>query len=100
MIKYELIPGRGIGPIRFGMSHREVYEAMGAKPVSVIPRGKTSGAETVSSFHNNGCFKVHYSSEDMTVEYIEVSRGDDVAVFYKGMDILNPPVCYRTEKEF
>ncbi|NWJ48967.1 MAG: hypothetical protein HXX08_24160 [Chloroflexi bacterium] len=91
-IKYELIPSVGIGPVRFGMTHQEVYEAMGTKPSTTLPRGKAVGEEERSSFHLHNCFAVHYSTENSTVEFIEVSSDCDIDVFYKDIDFFNTEV--------
>lgn len=89
MVSYELIPKIGIGPIRFGMTHREVYAAMGTTPSRILPRGKAVGEEDVSSFHFNGCFKVGYSTETFIVNFIGVFSDNGVDVVYKGIDLFN-----------
>ena len=93
MVSYELIPKIGIGPIRFGMTHREVYAAMGTTPSRILPRGKAVGEEDVSSFHFNGCFKVGYSTETFIVNFIGVFSDNGVDVVYKGIDLFNQ-WCY------
>jgi len=87
VIRYDVTPGVGIGPVRLNMTREESRRAMGAVPHTF----KKSADDTVltDAYHRNA-FQVFFDAEDR-VEYIELSFDEELQALYKGVD------AHRTE---
>lgn len=70
------------------MSREEVRMVMGVEPK--LFRKSQNSKQATDAFHNNG-FQVFYTSEQPTVEYIELSRECDFAAFIDGIDVFSMP---------
>lgn len=77
-IEYEVIPLQGVGPVKLGMSRKQVRSILGKKP-------EVDGA--TEYYHRNG-LKIEYS-EDQKVAFIEVSRDCGLVAIYQGKDVFN-----------
>lgn len=87
METYEAIPLQGVGPITFGMARHEVHAQLGRSPRS-LQKAATS-AQTVDAWHNNA-FQVFFGPTG-TVEYIELSRTNDLGLSCCGISVFDTP---------
>lgn len=69
LIRYDVVPHRGVGPVQLGMAREAVRACMAGAP-RVFHKGR-DGPE-VDGWHENG-FQVFYGKDD-TVEFVELSR--------------------------
>ena len=84
MAAYEVVPHRGVGPVRLGMTRAESRAAMGAAPRR--SRRLRGGAE-VDVYHGSA-FRVDFDADDRVV-FVELSRVEPpVVALYKGADVF------------
>jgi uncharacterized protein YkuJ len=86
MLNFRVIPGVGIGHIRFGFTRQEVKQAFGTEPEAVLPRD--SEGHEKQAFYFEGTFTMEYSDKDSTVEWIAVSRNGPFKVTYNEIDLF------------
>ncbi|MEO3879468.1 hypothetical protein [Rheinheimera fenheensis] len=86
MNNYEVEPYVGIGPVKLGMTRREVRELMG-EPSAVQDAYEKWGIKFPDKdyFYEN-CFQISYS-ERGTVNFIEASMNFRYCVVYLGLDV-------------
>jgi hypothetical protein len=83
IVRYEVVPLRGVGPVIFGMTRLESREAMRQPFVSYR---KTTGSTAMTDAYHQSSFQVYFDVDDR-VEYIELSRFP-VQALYKGVSVL------------
>lgn len=83
---FEIVPGEGIPPVRFGMTPDEVRGVMGAPD-----RGSGPGGEPVAGAWTYGGLLVNTDDEDR-VNYLELSRVPGIRAIYKGVSIWELPM--------
>ena len=71
---YNVMPGLGVGPVRFGMSRAEVRAVLPGEPTSFNKGGQEP--YHTDAYHQNG-FQISYAGDEPQVDYIELSRGCD-----------------------
>jgi len=88
MPDYTVQPFVGVGPVRLGMSRKEVRRVMPEQP-KPFRKGTAPKYET-DAFHEDA-FQVFYEGDHPTVEYIELSRGSVVRAVYRDLDVFATP---------
>lgn len=83
MIRYDVRPLIGIGPVLLGMSRAESRRAMGQEQPK--PSGKNSESSQKDAYHESA-FQVHFDAKDQ-VEYIELGPSPLFGALYKGVDV-------------
>ena len=83
---YQLEPLVGIVPVRFGMSVQALEDAM-PEPSAVFQ--KVVGGPEVHAYYQNA-LQVFLGAQRQ-VEFIELSRSDEVSAGYLGLDLLQTP---------
>jgi len=84
-LQFVLDPGRGVGPVNFGMSREEVAAAM-AQIGGGVARSKNT--ETECYFDN--AFQVSFGNAGR-VDFIEVASSLNAEVLFVGRDITDTP---------
>src|SRR4051794_3958039 len=82
---YNLMPGVGVGPVRFGMPRAEVRAVMPGEPTSFNKSGQDP--YDTDAYHQHG-FQISYAGNVPQVDYIELSRGGDFIACYKDSEIF------------
>jgi hypothetical protein len=83
MIRYDVLPLVGIGPVHLGMSRAQSRRAMGPEPPE--PYKKFPDQAFTDAYYDNS-FQVFFDDRDV-VEYIELSPSEFFGAFYKGVDV-------------
>ena len=83
---FEIVPGEGIPPIRFGMTPDDVRRVMGEPD-----RGSGPGGQPVVGAWMYGGLLVNTDDEDR-VNYLELSRVPGIRAVYKGVSIWEVPM--------
>lgn len=86
---YEVVPFRGVGPVRLGMSRAESRAAMGQQP-DEFRKGPKDGP-LVDAYHASS-FQVFFDATDR-VEFIELSRSQDIEARYEDVPVLALPAA-------
>jgi hypothetical protein len=86
-ITYEVIPHRGVGPVRLSMSRAQCRAAMGEPPH--VFRKTLDSAVTTDAWHRNS-FQVFYDPAER-VEYVELAKGPEVEPVLDGVPVLRVP---------
>lgn len=85
MLNYQIIPGVGIGPVKFGATRSETRLAMGSDP-------KIWRRFDLDEDHwHESCFQVHYDAVSDTVEFIELVASDEFILLYNDIDVHRTP---------
>jgi hypothetical protein len=87
MTDYEVVPHVGVGPVRFGMTREQVRRAM---PGPCEPFRKGPFAQQETDAFQGSAFQVFYG-DAATVEFIELSKGQEVRARYAGLSIFETP---------
>jgi len=84
-LQFVLDPGRGVGPINFGMSCEEVAAAM-----APIGGGVARSKNTETDCYFNNAFQVSFGNAGR-VDFIEVASSLNAEVLFVGRDVTNTP---------
>jgi hypothetical protein len=82
MIRYEVLPHVGIGPVRLNMTRAESRAAMKRVPDTFR---KGDSARLTDAYHASA-FQVFFDEDDR-VEYIELSVSEEFQALYKAVDV-------------
>lgn len=82
MRTFEVVAGVGVPPIRLGMTHDEVREAMGEPEGGALP-------EPAWEYFDSALL---VNFEDGRVEYLEVANGPDSGATFEGRAIFEIPM--------
>ncbi len=85
IIRYEITPLLGVGPILLGMTQNEVHAALGEPGFSY--RKTLSSEHVTDCYHQNAC-QIFYTGSSPCVEYIELSRSNEFSVFLMSKDVF------------
>ena len=81
---YDVVPHEGAGRVRLGMSRPESRTAMGLEPDTYE---KHPGSPAVDAYHQSS-FQVFFDEEGR-VEFVELSRGDDLEARLGDVPVLD-----------
>ena len=87
MVTFEIIPGIGIGPIKFGFTKEQVNRALGMEPVNELLRSSKNNDER-GFYYPDGILMVSYSDKDSTIDFIEITNSAQIKLIYKGIDLF------------
>ena len=84
MDTYKVVPLKGIGGIRLGMTREETRLIMS---LPCTPFQKSFTSATLTDAYLKSCFQIFFDDEDK-VEYIELSRRGAFRALYKGVSVF------------
>ena len=84
MTKFEIVPGKGIGPILLGNSKEEVRKALSLHGFKL-----ESSSDTMDYFCNSG-IQVEYE-KDGTASFIGTASEHRVNIYYNGVNVFDTP---------
>jgi hypothetical protein len=91
---FEVTPGEGLGPVRFGMSRDDVRATLAEPPRPFL---KTPGALHKADEFAAAGLHVHYRGRAPVVEFVEAYAVEGVAVTLDGLDLLGQPATAVVE---
>lgn len=100
--EFQIIPGKAIGPIQFGMRRQEVVEILGDPIGSQEAHERWSIKFSAKDLWFDNCLQIRYSTGGI-VEDIQVSQNPNVVVRFLGVAVNEDPfevVSERVEEQF